>query len=77
MQTKIVSLGLGKSVCLADIGRITLSSVRERATFLLERVCDDTLCLSEGDEVSIKVTKRTSLGVDLEIRVPDYYQINE
>ncbi len=75
MQTKTVSLELGKSLCLADIGRITLSSTRGRATFLLEREQDDTLCLGEGDEIALKVLKKTPLGVELEIRFPDYYQV--
>ncbi len=76
MQTQIVSLGLGESLCLSDIGRITLFSTRGRATLLLQRERDDTICLSEGEEVALKVLKKTPFGVELEIRIPDYYQIN-
>ena len=75
MQTKKVSLALGRSVCLADIGRITLFSTRGRATFLLQRENDETLCLSEGDEIALKVLKKTPLSVEIEIRAPDYYQV--
>lgn len=76
MQTQTISLGLGESLCFSDIGRITLSSTRGRATLLLQRERDDTICLSEGEELALKVLKKTPFGVELEIRAPDYYQIH-
>lgn len=76
MKTQTVSLGLGKSLCLSDIGTITLSSTRGRATFLLQRERDDTICLSEGEEIALKVLKKTPFGVELEVRAPDYYQVH-
>lgn len=75
MQTKTLSLCVGQSVCLSDIGRITLSSVRGRATLFLQRVQDDTICLDEGDEVALKVLKKDAFGAELEIRIPDYYEV--
>jgi hypothetical protein len=76
MQIQTVSLGLGESVCIADIGRVTLSSTRGRVTLFLQRENDDTLCLSEGEEVALKVLKKTPFSAELEIRIPDYYQIH-
>ena len=76
MKTETVSLGLGESLCFADIGRITLSSTRGRVTLLLQRERDDTICLSEGEEVALKVLRKTPFGAELEIRTPDYYQIH-
>lgn len=75
MQTTTVSLAVGESFHCADIGSITLFSTRGNATFLLKRDADDTVCLGEGDEVALKVLKKTALGVELEIRTPDHYQI--
>ena len=75
MQTQTLRLALGESFHLADIGSITLFATRGRATFLLEKDKDDTICLDEGEEIALKVLRKTPLGVEIEVRAPDCCQI--